>query len=104
MIMVMICYDVAQVGKRQLDTYGSPAADPQIDSYGPPNAPICQLQVIIIMMVTMMMMMMIIVVMTMGMMMMIMMMMMGYKCTKKDTNPCLCANEKTCLNYFLSKL
>ena len=35
----------AQVAKRQLDTYGSPAADPQIDSYGPPSAPICQLQV-----------------------------------------------------------
>ena len=53
--------DDAQVGKRQLDTYGSPAADPQIDSYGPPNAPICQLQVIIIIMVTMMMMMMMII-------------------------------------------
>ena len=36
-----------QVAKRQLDTYGSPVADPQIDSYGPPNAPICNLQVMI---------------------------------------------------------
>ena len=43
-----------QVAKRQLDTYGSPVADPQIDSYGPPNAPICNLQVMIMIMVRIM--------------------------------------------------
>ena len=34
-----------QVAKRQLDTYGSPAADPQIDTYGSPSAQACSLQV-----------------------------------------------------------
>jgi len=34
----------SKVAKRQLDTYGSPAADPQVDTYGAPQTEPCELQ------------------------------------------------------------
>ena len=35
----------SKVAKRQLDTYGSPAADPQVDTYGAPQSAPCDLEV-----------------------------------------------------------